>query len=306
VLGFVLRRLLLSLPALVLVSAVVFALMHLAPGDPTYLIVGPTATQQVYERTRERLGLDASLATQYWRFLSRAARGDLGTSLLYRAPVTRLLAERVPNTLLLGAAALLVAYLIGIPAGIAAALRRGSLLDLAIMSASTIGLGVPSFWLGLMLITTFAVLLPWFPASGYDQGLRSLLLPAFTIGLIEAAIITRLMRSSVLESLRADYVRTARAKGLGFARVLLHAVRNALLPLVSFLGLQLGFLLAGAVVVEIVFAWPGVGRLLVDAIAQRDFPVVQGVLLVTGAAIVLGNLFADVLYRVVDPRITYA
>lgn len=302
--GYALKRLLQAIPALFIISVVIFLLMHLSPGDPTYLITGPMASAEVYERTRQRLGLDEPLPAQYWKFISRVAVGDLGESLLYRAPVTRLLGERIGNTILLGLSSMLVCYAIGIPAGIFAAVRRGTSADAVVMILATIGMGIPSFWLALVLISVFAVSLSLLPASGYDAGLRSLVLPALTLGVVEAAVLTRLTRSSMLESLRADYTRTARAKGLHPQRVLwVHTFRNALLPILSFFGLQIGFILSGAVVVETVFAWPGVGRLLVDSIVNRDFPVAQGVLLVTGFAIILGNLLADLLYRLADPRI---
>jgi ABC-type dipeptide/oligopeptide/nickel transport system permease component len=301
---YALKRLFQAVPALLVISIIVFLLMHLAPGDPVYLITGPRASAEVYESTRQRLGLDEPLTVQYGKFINRILVGDFGRSLLYRAPVSRLLAERVGNTLLLGLSSMLVSYAIGIPAGVLAAVKRGTWTDLTVMSLATIGMGIPSFWLGLVFISVFAVSLSVFPASGYDQGVRSLVLPALTLGIVEGAVLARLTRSSVLETLRADYVRTARAKGLP-PRVVLwrHAFRNALLPIISFLGLQLGFLLSGAVVVETVYGWPGVGRLLVDSIVNRDFPVAQGVLLIAGFAIIIGNLFADLLYGLVDPRI---
>lgn len=304
--AFAVRRLVHAVPALIVVSMVIFMLMHLAPGDPTYLITGPMASPEVYERTRQRLGLDEPLPVQYWRFISRVATGDLGNSLLYRAPVARLIGERVGNTLLLGLSSIAVCYVIGLPAGTLAALKRGTRVDLTVMVLATIGMGIPSFWLGLVLISIFAVSLSLFPASGYDQGWRSLVLPAFALGVVEGAVLARLTRSSLLETLRADYIRTAHAKGLRARYVLWqHAFRNALLPILSFFGLQIGFILSGAVVIETVFGWPGVGRLLVDSIVNRDFPVAQGVLLISGIMIVLGNLCADLLYRLADPRIKH-
>ena len=302
--AYVVRRLLASAPSLGILSVVVFMLLHLAPGDPTILITGPLVTDEVYDRTRQQLGLDEPLPIQYWRYMSRVGQGDLGDSLLYKRPTVDLIWERLPKTLLLSLGALVVCYLLGVPAGVLAAVRRGSPWDAGVMATATLGLAIPGFWLGLMLIILFAVNLGWFPASGYEGG-RSYVLPIITLGVGEAAGIARIIRSSMLEHLGADYVQTARAKGLRDRVIVVrHALRNALLPTLSVLGLQLGFLLSGAVVVESVFGWPGLGRLLVDSILNKDFQVVQGVLLIIGTMIVIGNLLADVLYRMVDPRVS--
>ena len=306
-LSYIVRRVLASVPALLLVSLAVFLLLHLAPGDPTVLVTGQRVSAEVYAATRERLGLDEPLPVQYWRFVRSTAQGDLGRSLLYRRPTTELLLERLPNTLLLSSLALVLCYLIALPTGVVAAVKRGSFVDLGVMTWTTLGITIPSFWLGLILIVLFAVKLGWFPASGHDEGLRSVVLPVVTLAVGEAAVVARFVRSSMIESLSGDYVRTARAKGLRETRVVVgHALRNALLPTLSVLGLQLGFLMVSTVVVESVFGWPGVGRLLVDSIGQRDFPVVQGILLVLGVTIVIGNLIADVLYRFADPKLRYA
>jgi peptide/nickel transport system permease protein len=293
-----------AVPTLLLLSIVIFALQQIAPGDPTLLITGEIYTQEVYDRARERLGIDDPLPVQYGNFLARVVQGDLGDSLLYKRPVLELVAERLPQTLLLSLGALVVCYLIGIPAGVLAAVKRGSIWDTVVMSLATLGLAVPGFWLGIMLVVLFSVQLGWVPASGSQDGWRSFVLPIFTLGIAEAASVARLVRSSMLESLSADYIRTARAKGLrNLTVVARHALRNALLPIISVLGLQLGLLLTGAVVIETVFAWPGLGKLLVDAILNKDFPVAQGVLLIIGIMIVLSNLLADLAYRLVDPRV---
>lgn len=302
---YVAGRLLAAIPTMLLLSVVIFALQQLAPGDPTTLITGELYTQDVYDRARDRLGLDDPLPMQYWKFLSRAVQGDLGTSLLYKQPVSTLIVDRLPQTLTLSLGALIVCYLIGVPAGILAAIKRGTFWDTAVMGFATLGLAIPGFWLGIMLIILFSVRLGWLPASGSSDGFRSFLLPIVTLGVAEAAGVARLIRSSMLDSISSDYIRTARAKGLRERVVILkHALRNALLPTISVLGLQLGFLLTGAVVVESVFAWPGLGKLLIDSILNKDFPVAQGVLLVIGLMIVLSNLLADLTYRLVDPRVT--
>ncbi len=302
--AYVLRRLIAAIPTLLLLSIVIFGLQQIAPGDPTLLITGEIYTQEVYDRARERLGIDDPLIVQYGNFLQRVVQGDLGDSLLYRRPVAELVWERLPNTALLSLGALVVCYLIGIPAGVIAALKRGSVWDSVVMSIATLGLAVPGFWLGIMLVVLFSVHLGWVPASGTQDGWKSFILPIFTLGFAESASVARLVRSSMLESLSADYIRTARAKGLTDLVVTIrHALRNALLPIISVLGLQLGLLLTGAVVIETVFAWPGLGKLLVDAILNKDFPVAQGVLLIIGIMIVLSNLLADLAYRLVDPRV---
>ncbi|RIK46986.1 MAG: glutathione ABC transporter permease GsiC [Chloroflexi bacterium] len=279
--------------------------MHIAPGDPVAFMLGRNAPPEAYERTRKDLGLDKPLPVQYWIFLSSVAKGQMGQSLIYRVPTRDLIFQRLPKTLLLSVLALIVCYLIAIPIGVLAAVKRGSAIDFGVMAGATLGISIPSFWLGLILIMVFAVKLRWLPASGHE-GLKVLILPVFTLAIGEAAVVARLIRSSMIESLGGDYVRTARAKGLNNFRVIfVHALRNAMLPTISVLGLQLGFLLVSTVVVENVFGWPGVGRLLVESISRRDYPVVQGTLLVLGVTIVLGNLIADVLYRVANPQIRY-
>lgn len=303
---FVLRRLLGAVPSLIVVSIFIFTLQHLAPGDPTYLVTGPVVSDEVYQRTRMQLGLDEPLPVQYWTFLSNAVQGDLGTSLLSKRPTLDLIAERLPKTLAVSLGAMALSYLIGMTAGVIAAIKRGSVWDVLVMGIATLGMAVPGFWLGLMLIMLFAVQLGWLPASGASTP-SHFVLPILALGFGEAASIARVIRSSMLEAMGGDYIRTARAKGLHEQVVIVrHALRNALLPVTSILGMQIGFLLTGAVIVETVFGFPGLGRLLIDSILNKDFPVVQGVLLVIGLMIVIGNFFADVIYRFVDPRIDFS
>lgn len=302
--GYVTRRLAAAVPTLLLLSLAIFLLQHLVPGDPTLLVTGEIYTQDVYDRARERLGIDEPLPVQYVTFVRNTVTGDLGTSLLYKRPVSELIWERLPQTLLLSLGSLVVCYAIGIPLGILSALKRGTVWDSFSMAVATLGLAIPGFWLGILLVIFFSIDLGWFPATGSTDGWRSFVLPVVTLGVAEAAAVARLLRTSMVESLTADYIRTARAKGVRERSVvLLHALRNALLPIISILGLQLGFLLTGAVVVETVFAWPGLGKLLVDAILNKDFPVAQAVLLIIGAMIILGNLLADLAYRLADPRV---
>lgn len=305
-LRYIVTRALASIPVLFVISLAAFALIHIAPGDPVAFMLGRNAPPEAYARMRKQMGLDQPLPVQYWRFLTSTLQGDLGKSLIYRTPTSKLVVERLPKTLQLSVLALLLCYLIAIPVGVLAAVKRGSAIDFGVMAGATLGISVPSFWLGLILIVVFAVKLRWLPASGHE-GPKALVMPVFTLAIGEAAVIARLIRSSMIESLGGDYVRTARAKGLNEFRVVcVHALRNAMLPTISVLGLQLGFLLVSTVVVENVFGWPGIGRLLVESIGHRDYPVVQGTLLVLGVTIVLGNLVADVLYRVANPQIRYA
>lgn len=302
--GYVIRRLFAAIPTLLILTFVVFMLQQIAPGDPTLLITGEIYTQEVYDRARERLGIDDPVMVQFANFLSRTVTGDLGESLLYKRPVSELMLERLPNTLVLSGGAIILCYLIGIPLGIIAAVNRGRFLDGLSMSIAGLGLAIPSFWLGVLLMTFFSIRLGWLPATGTGDGWRSYVLPIATLGFIESAASARLLRSSMVQNLASEYVRTARSKGLKEKIVVIrHAFPNALMPLVSIIGLQIGTLLTGAVVVETVFAWPGLGKLLVDSILNKDFPVAQGVLLVIGTMIILSNLLADLVYRLVDPRV---
>ena len=304
--GYAARRLLLLVPTLLGVTIAVFALRGLIPGDPVALMFfGQSVDQDTIETVRRDLGLDRPLPEQYLRFVGGALRGDLGTSIRSRRPVLQEILDRYPATLQLAISGMLVAIAVGMAAGIVAAVRRDTIWDTAIMAASTIGQSMPSFWLGLLLISVFAVQLRWLPVMG-SGGIQHLILPAMTIGLIVSALIARMTRSALLEVLNQDYVRTARAKGLsGPLVVLRHALRNAALPVVTIMGLQFGNLLAGAFIVEVVFSRHGVGELAVTAIDQRDFPVIQGILLVVSSTYVLVNTAVDLLYGVLDPRVSY-
>jgi ABC-type dipeptide/oligopeptide/nickel transport system permease component len=285
------------------VCTLVFLLIHLVPGDPVEAMLGEGARPADRAALTAALGLDRPLGEQYLSYLGRLARLDLGRSFVSQRPVTDLLAERLPATLTLAAVALGLALLIAVPLGVLAACRRGRALDGAAMAFSLLGSAIPNFCLGPLLILVFSLWLGWTPVSG-REGAASLVLPALTLGTSLAAILARMVRSSVLEVLGDDYIRTARAKGLSPAAVLWgHALRNAWLPVLTLVGLQLGGLLGGAVITETVFAWPGLGSLLVEAIAGRDYPLVQGCILVVSLAYVLVNTGTDLIYAWVDPRI---
>jgi peptide/nickel transport system permease protein len=284
------------------VCTLVFLLIHLVPGDPVEVMLGEGASAADRGALRAVLGLDRPLAEQYLGYLGRVARLDLGTSLHDRRPVLDLLLERAGPTLELALAALVLAVLIALPLGVLAAQHRGGTLERAAMTVSLIGAAIPNFWLGPLLILLFSLWLGWTPVSGRD-GWSSLVLPALTLGTGLAAVLARMVRASVLEVLNEDYVRTARAKGLGPVAVLWgHALRTAWLPILTLIGLQLGALLAGAVITETVFAWPGLGSLLVEAIQQRDYPVVQGAVLLISLTYVLVNGATDLAYGLLDPR----
>jgi len=297
------RRLTLLLPTVIGVVTLVFAFLHLLPGDPVEIMLGEWAAPADVAGLRRELGLDRPLAAQYVRFLAHAARGDLGHSIAFRAPVGRVIAARYPATLELAAAALVLALAFAVPLGVLAAVRRGSALDRSARLASLVGVCLPSFWLGPLLMLWFSIRLGWLPVSGRG-GLAHLALPAVTLALGMAGILVRLTRASLLAALGEDYVRTARAKGAPRWRAVgVHALRNALVPVVTVLGLQAGALLAGAVITETVFSWPGIGRLLVQAIQARDYPLVQGCVLAIGLSYVAVNTVADVLAGVIDPRL---
>ncbi|HTI53449.1 MAG TPA: ABC transporter permease [Verrucomicrobiae bacterium] len=284
------------------VSLVAFALVHLS-GDPVRLMVSTDAPPEQVETVRRALGFDRPLPEQFARWVGRAARGDLGISLRSNRPVGRLIAERFPATLELTAAALVIAVGLAVPAGIVSAVKRGSAIDRLAMVGSVAGQALPIFWLALLLIAFFGVRLRWFPVYGHGTWAH-LVLPAVSLSTIVLGRLARLVRSSMLEVLGQDYVRTARAKGVGEVRVLTgHALKNAAIPIVTLLGLQFAQLLGGAVVTETIFAWPGIGRLVVEAIFNRDFPVVQGVVLVVSLIFVAVNLLVDLAYVALDPRI---
>jgi ABC-type dipeptide/oligopeptide/nickel transport system permease component len=302
---YVIRRLALSAVAMLGVITIVFLLLH-ASGDPATLLVGQDATKQDLERIRQAYGLDQPLSVQYARFVARVARGDLGFSYRQGLPVGELIAERLRATFELAIAGLAVAVLLGVPLGIVAAARHGSAADTAAMTAALLGTSVPSFWLGLLFIIVFGVQLHWLPVSGYGS-VWHLLMPAFVLGGFYAAQVSRLTRTALLEVLAQDFIRTARAKGLAARDVLLkHVLRNAALPVLTVLGLDFGRMLGGAVVVETIFAWPGMGRLAVQAVLGRDFPVVQGAAIMAAVVFLTVSLAIDLLYGLVDPRLRAA
>ena len=293
------------LPVLLAVTIIVFSILHLVPGDPVRLALGEMASQQAYDRMRAELGLDKPLYIQYFSFLGRLIRLDLGKSVIYREDVTKLLTGKLLNTLELTGSALLLSYVFAVPLGVLAAVKRNTVIDYLSMGLAIAGVSIPSFWLGFLLISLFAIQLQWFPIAGYG-GIKYLVLPALTLGFGGAAQVARMTRSSLLEVINQDYIQTAKAKGLRYGTVITkHALKNALIPIVTLLGLRIGWLIGGAVVIEIVFLRPGVGRMLVNAIYMRDFPIVQGVTLILAITVILGNLLADILYAVVNPKVHY-
>jgi len=312
--AYAFRRLLLAVPVLFGVSVLVFAVLHLAPGDPAAIMLGAQATKEDVERLRRDLGLDQPLVVQYLHWIGQVARGDLGRSIpLGRAVLPEVLL-RFKATLLLTAGALVIAILLGLIAGIVSAVKQYSWLDRMSMGVAVTGVSLPVFWTGIMLIIVFALQLRWFPSSGmsspYGSGVADVLwhlvLPAVTLGTASAAALARLTRSSVLEIIRQDYVRSARAKGLAERAVIArHVLKNAVNPIITVLGVQVGFLLGGAILTETVFSWPGLGSMMVRAIQARDYPLVQGGVLLIATTFVVVNLIVDLLYAVFDPRIRY-
>ncbi|WP_150599948.1 ABC transporter permease subunit [Pandoraea fibrosis] len=333
-LRFVLRRLGMVIPTFIGITILAFALIHLIPGDPIEVLVGERNLDPVmHAEAMKRLGLDQPLTTQYFVYLKHAAQGDLGRSIVTNEGVLHEFFSRFPATLELALCAMIFALVVGLPAGVAASLRRGKMLDHTTMGAALTGYSMPIFWWGLLLIMLFSVDLQWTPVSGRigveydvpvvtgfmlidtllsgDQGAFSsavshLILPTIVLGTVPLAVIARMTRSAMLEVLREDYIRTARAKGLSPWRVIVvHALRNAMIPVITVIGLQVGTLLAGAVLTENVFSWPGIGKWLIDAILRRDYPVVQGGILLIATGVILVNLLVDVLYGVVNPRIRH-
>jgi peptide/nickel transport system permease protein len=298
------QRLLASIPVLIGVSLIVFAIMRLLPGDPIIIMFGEQGTSaEVIERLRAEYGLNDPIYIQYLRFLSDAVTGNLGRSIRTGAPVLASIVEQFPRTLELTVAGMAVALVIGVSSGIVAAIKRHTTVDYVVMAVALLGVATPSFWLGIMLILVVAVGLGWLPTSGQGS-LTHLVLPAVTLGVGAAGLIARMTRSGLLDVLARDYIRTAYAKGLPARTVIMrHALRNALIPIVTVVGLQFGHLLAGAVVIEMVFARQGIGFLVVNAMLRRDYPVAQGVILFSAVIYVLVNLAVDVLYAYLDPRI---
>ena len=303
VLRYLLRRIALTIPVLLGVATLVFSLIHLIPGDPAESMLGEGASPALVAELRTQLGLDRPLMEQYGRFMRGLVRGDLGTSIRTSQPVVTAILERVPATVELACAAMAVALAIALPLGIIAAVRHGTFADYAAMTAALAGISIPNFWLGPMLAIVFAVSLGWLPVSGRG-GWDSLVLPAISLGAALSAILARMTRASLLEELRELYVKAARARGATRGRAILgHALRNSLIPLVTILGLQFGAVLTGSVITETIFAWPGVGRLLIQSISFRDYPLVQGCILLIAFTYVTVNLITDLMYGVLDPRI---
>ena len=301
---YLLTRLWHTVYVVVGISIISFFFIHLS-GDPVMLMLPGDASMAEVETLRQQLGFNDPLYVQYWRFASRAVTGDLGVSLYHRVPAIRLIMERLPASLELAGAAMLIALVVSIPLGILSAVKRGSLLDMASMLGALFGLSMPHFWLGIMLILLFSVTLGWLPTSGRGS-LAQLVMPSLALGLSLMAMFARLTRSVMLEVLSQDYVRTARAKGLREKIVIgKHALKNALIPLVTVAGMQFGFLIGGTVIIETVFAWPGVGRLVVQAIFSRDYPLVQATVLVLSVIFVAVNLLVDLIYLYLDPQISY-
>jgi peptide/nickel transport system permease protein len=304
-LTYIARRLAVSVVTLLGVTIIAFALVQLLPGDPARTIAGLLASEEEVERIRTRMGLDEPVPVQYAQFVGRLATGDLGVSARTRRPVAQEIGVRLPKTIELAAVGTIIGSVLGIVGGVVAARFRNRFPDHAISMGSLVGISMPVYWLGLLLIMVFAVNLGWLPAAGAERR-ASIILPGFTIGLFTVALVARMTRASMLEVLEQDYVRTAVAKGVANRNVIYrHALRNAFIPVLTVIGIQFGSLLGGAVLTEFVFAWPGIGRLLVDSIFARDFPMVQGIIVVFALMFIVVNLIVDILYSYVNPKIQY-
>jgi peptide/nickel transport system permease protein len=304
-LQYIAKRLLSTIPVLIGISLLLFLMLRSLPGDPAQVLAGQMATPEEVENIRHQLGLDQPLYKQYILFLGRLARLDLGRSARTQNPVIQEVWARLPNTLLLAVVAITLACLFGIPAGIISAVRPYSWIDYLVTSMGLFGISMPVFWLGLMLVVIFSVILQWLPAGGTGSW-KNVIMPSFTLASFVVAFIARMTRSTMMETLSQDYVTTARSKGLKEEVVVIkHALKNALIPIITVVGLQFGLLLGGAVLTETVFAWPGIGRLIVDSILARDYPMIQGVILIFGLLYIVVNLLVDLIYAYVDPRIRY-
>jgi peptide/nickel transport system permease protein/oligopeptide transport system permease protein len=304
-LQYVVKRLLSTLPVLLGISLLLFFMLRMLPGDPAQVLAGQMASPEDIKLIRHQLGLDRPIFVQYGIFLSRLVRFDLGRSARTQSPVIKEIWARLPNTVLLAVAAITLACLFGIPAGIISATRPYTWIDYLFTSMALFGISMPVFWLGLMLVVIFSIVLHWLPAGGTGSW-RHIILPSFTLAAFVVAFITRMTRASMIEALSQDYTTTARSKGLEEQVVIVkHALKNALIPIVTVVGLQFGLLLGGAVLTETVFAWPGIGRLIVDSILARDYPMIQGTILIFGLLYIMVNLAVDLIYAYVDPRIHY-
>ncbi len=303
---YILRRLFLMIPILFGVSTLVFFIIHLVPGDPIDILLGETALDVNKEILRQALHLDKPIIVQYGYYLWNLLHGDLGISLVTNKPVISTILSRYPATMQLSLVAMIIAVLIAIPLGVLAAVKKYSIIDNGSMFISLLGVSMPTFWLGPLLIALFSIYFDILPVSGRD-GITHIILPALTLGTALAGVLTRMTRSSLLEVITNDYVRTARAKGMRESRVIFkHALMNALIPIITVLGLQFGVLLAGSIITESIFAWPGLGREIVTALQKRDYPMVQGCVLFISFTYVLVNLVTDIMYSVIDPRIRYS
>jgi peptide/nickel transport system permease protein len=303
--NFIIKRLLSMIPVLIGISLLLFFMLRMLPGDPAQVLAGQMASPEEIETIRRQLGLDRPIYAQYLSYLNRLAHLDLGRSARTQNPVIEEVWARLPNTMLLAVAAIGMACLFGIPAGVISAMRPYTWVDYLVTTASLCGISMPVFWLGIMLVVVFSVYLKWLPAGGTGSWLH-VILPSVTLAAFVVAFIARMTRSTMLETLNQDYTTTARSKGLTEKVVVIkHALKNALIPIVTVVGLQFGLLLGGAVLTETVFAWPGLGRLIVDSILARDYPVIQGTILIFGLLYILVNLAVDILYALIDPRIRY-
>jgi peptide/nickel transport system permease protein len=311
--AYLIKRFFILLVTLLLVSVAIFAVLMVIPSDPAQIVLGIHATPETLQALRHKMGLDRPIIVQYLTYIKDIVMGDLGRSITYDVSISSLIFSRLQVTVPLAVLSMIFAIFLSIPLGIYSALHRNRMGDYGVMIVSQIGLAVPAFWAGILLILLFAVTLHWFPAGGFQnwligpvKAIQSLLLPALSLGFVRAAVLTRMTRSSMLEVLGEDYIRTARSKGLSKRRVVYkHAFRNAIIPVITIIGLQAGDLLAGAIIIENVFHLPGIGRLVFEAIGQRDLPVIQGVVLFIATMIVVINFLIDVAYRYLDPRIRY-
>jgi len=311
-LKYVIRRIIISIPIIIGITLIVFSILHLAPGDPVKIMLGQRATPELVEKLRHEMGLDKPIYVQYFTWLSHVIKGDLGKSLITHRPVLDMIVEKIPATLELTIPSLVISALVSVFLGIMAALHRGSWIDQLTRVFALVGVSIPSFWFALILLMIFSFRLGWLPIYGRGgpiwtiEGLKHAILPITVLSLTSMALLMRVTRSAMVEVLEDDYIRTAKGKGLPEKVIIYkHALRNALIPVVTILALRLAYIFGGAVIVETIFAWPGMGRLIVSAIYQRDFPVVQGVTLMFGIMVMIANLIADILYAYLDPRISY-
>lgn len=300
---YIFKRLLMLIPVILGVILIIFFVMDLAPGDPVYMVASADATEAELDQLRAELGLSDSFFNRYLKYVTNMLHGSLGTSYITKRPVMQTYFERLPATLELSSMAILITVVISIPLGIVAAVHQNTIRDTASMVFALIGISMPAFWLGLLLMLLFALKLGWLPSGG-SEGFRSIILPSFTVGIGQTALMTRTTRSSMLDVIRQDYLRTARAKGVPEGKVVKkHALKNALIPIITVFGVQFSYFLGGSVLAETIFSWPGVGRMIVDAISQRDIPVVTGGIVMTTILVSIVNLVIDIIYAYVDPRI---